>query len=346
MAEKLEIALDTSGINRAVADLGQAANAIGLLGMGGTAAGGISAGVAGIALAAVVQGITQTLKRFEQSVKAAADTIQSLMGFSTTQFGLGSSTSQTHMLRMLGASLGISDVSGSAARLHRATLSGLGAMEASRLGIPIRPHEIGTGTNRGEMLIQALEGLRTTFREQGFGATVAMARNLDIEEWLNVVLLLDRQFARLKQDAVSSSGAFSSQRGAAAVQLNHEMSRLTTTFTTARNALVMLFLPGLNYLIEIVTSAAGHFARINPFGAGVKGFFDRLMGGGSGATGNAQTQALRDNTLELRRLNGIYGGAGRTRSAIPGAFGPGNGFMLQNALRAQTVRLGAYSVAL
>lgn len=59
-----------------------------------------------------------------------------------------------------------------------------------------------------------------------------------------------------------------------------------------------------------------------------------------------QTEATEKNTQALREAFGIFGSSARARSAIPGAFGPGNGFHIAGAIRDQSLRIDPFGIGL
>lgn len=259
--------------------------------------------------------------------------------FATLRDTLGSSSATAGSLSLVGGSLGISDIRGAAEALHRASLSGLGAAAAARYGLPMRPAEIGDATDRGAMLIQALEGLRETARSRGSGAALADARNLNIEDWIGVVHLMDDQWQRLKETAQATAAIYSPDRVAAATLLNSQMTLLDAAIKDIGVSLGSIFIP---FLADV----AGWLASI-------------LRGspaqGGAGASARAGTdplaqsmrelnRSINENNQILRSLPGIKGGGTATRAAMPAAFGIGQGQWLQDNLRGLAKKFGGYSI--
>ena len=258
--------------------------------------------------------------------------------FASLRDQLGSSGGTAGSLSLLGGALGVSDIRGAAEALHRATLSGLGAATASRYGIPIIPQEIGMGTDRGAMLIQALEGLRATAQGPGgVRAALADARNLNLEDWIGVVHLMDDQFQKIKQEALATADIYSPERIAQATMLNFEMARLNRAVTDLGVVLGSLVIPAVadaaSGLADWVRGLTGQNTK-----SGGTAPHTRL-----GTSMDGLRQAVEQNTNTLRGIPGFYGGGMRARNALPPAFGIGTGQEIQRNLRSLSKALGSIS---
>jgi hypothetical protein len=263
-----------------------------------------------------------------------------LRDFAQLRDVLGSSSSTAGELSLLGGGLGIGDIRGAAEALHRATLSGQGMATAARFGLQIRPNEIGFATDRGAMLMQALEGLRATARGPGgMSAAIADARNLNLEDWLGVVYLMDEQFQRIKEEALATADIYSPDRIAAATMLNFETARLNMAWKDLTVTIGSLVVP-------VLADFVGWLADIARWGSSVgnEATGASTSGGSLSQSMNNLGRAIDRNTSVLRQTAGMWGGGPRAAGAIPGAFGPGRGFMIDDNIRALAKGLGAYSV--
>lgn len=284
----------------------------------------------------VVDDVLRAMRTLGEAVTAVA---RHLTEFAGTQFGLASSASTTTMAGLLGQALGISNVAGLGASLHAASLSGLGAAIGGRYGIPYRPLEIGGATDRGEIIMKVIEGLRATSRGPGgMNAAIGEARTLGggAESLLPLTLLSEADLKRLREFAQIQSGMYGQERLAQAVRFDLAMAELGASVDRAKGLLLYGLVPAIN----ILNFAVKTFLATNPF----------LRAFGQFAARNvpldANTQAVNQNTAALQYAAGLYGGGARTRSAIPGAFGPtaGAGEHLNNYLRGHAINWGAYSV--
>lgn len=294
-----------------------------------------------------------SISRMARSADDAADSLGGFMGavqsatatlraFSRLQDTLGATTGETAALRILGKGLGLGDIRGMAATLRQNSLSGLGAATATRFGIPIQPHDIGSAANEGQNLLKALSGLRETFKaagggERGLSAALADARNLGIENAIQVVRIHDDMWAQILKDGQEARGMLGQEHQTRALQLSITMARLSEKWEFLKTLFQAAFIPILekatNYLIGFTRLLAAI-----PFSGVRQQDIDAAL--------NANTASVDRNTRAIDNLSGIYGGGRRVRGAIPGEFGPGYGYRLQGALRAHGLRLGYYSVSI
>ena len=278
----------------------------------------IGAGAAAAALTAIVGAAT-----------GAAHALRELGG---NALQLGSSVGQARGLSLLGSALGIGNVAGSAAALHAATLSFPGIVRAGQLGLPIRPTELGGATDRGDMLITALEGLRSLPQSDA----IATARDLHIEEWLPVIYLFDEQWQKLRQEMEASSGLFSQERIAQAMSFNLEMARFNQALSELAITIGEKIMPTLTTGLQDVNDLLK---------GDILSIIMRRQYKGEDAQKtalDANTAATNQNTAAMERM-GHFGGGRRFRSALPAAFAE-NGFELNKALRGNAQQFGALPV--
>lgn len=227
---------------------------------------------------------------------------------------LGSTGGTATSLHALGAGLGISDIRGAAEALHRASLSGLGQVTASRYGLPYRPFEIGEATDRGALLLQALEGLWQTNQQSGFRTALADARNLGMEDMVGFVHLSRNQTERFREIAMLMEDIISPERQAAATMLNAETDLLNKNMNDL----------GLTIKGIVTPHAAAAVGWLNQFISGMRG--DSAPSGSSmNGSMNANTAALEQNTRQMQLMQGFYGAGRRARSSINPGFGLGVG---------------------
>lgn len=325
--------------------IGAGAAGAGQFGLAGSALGGASAignfaqaAAPVAAMTAIVLAVTIALKSL---LDALINTAKSIQAFAQLQANLGSSASQAGFLRGLGGIFG-TDAGGAAGRLRAAIGSGLGAAAASRAGIPLGQLDLGTAVNQGQMLMQAVMYLREIARTEGPSAALAKARAFNIEDLYQSIYLTNDQIERMQRSAERGSHIFDEKHAAAAARLAGEMQLLHQQWEQFTASIANVFIPILTKVVAFFNQEMA-----NPVGKqGIFGGAGFNMAKTQDQTQKEQTKALQDNTAELRAMNGFYGGGRRFRGAIPGAFGPGGGFALSDALRAQNLRLGAYSVSL
>lgn len=249
---------------------------------------------------------------------------------------LGSSNETTSSLSLLGSAIGVSDIRGAAEALHRATISGgLGTATAARYGLEIRPNEIGGATDRGMMLIRALEGLRETRRTRGDSAALADARNLDLDDWIGLVRIQDELFEKIKAQAIAQAEMYTPERIAAATAFNTEMAILASSFESLKLTLTPV-VAYLNSWVQAITK----IIRFATTGEWTNGPAQRTL---PDAMKSLQS-AVQENTSTLRQTAGMWGGGARFRGAIPAAFGPGRGHQIDDNLRALAQGVDAQSV--
>jgi hypothetical protein len=341
--EKLLSELGTKEIDRVLRELKAILQAVERLGGAGAGGAGRSAvadlwkGLPNLAKVGVVAGgAVLALRKLGEAASRAAD---QFVNFSRLKNALGSSGGTTAFLQLLGGTLGV-DMAALAMRSLEATRSGLGAAAAARAGLSPQ-FELGTAVDRGRRIEILLEEMKRIAQTQGERAALGFARQAGIEEAFDFVKLQKETLATMRQQARLEAQMFSPERlrqayayNAQLATFNRQWERLVATIGTG-------VLPIANFLLKV---AGAIFTPV------VKGTYD-FSGGRSGqdaarAAQNANTEAVRQLALEIRRLQGVYGGGARARSAIPAAFGPGFGFFLQDNLRAHTVKLGAYALAM
>lgn len=254
-----------------------------------------------------------------------------LRDFGNLRDTLGGSSGSAASLSALGSGLGISDIRGAAEALHRASLSGLGQITASRYGLPYRPFEIGEATDRSAMLIQAIEGLRATASGPGgFRTALADARNLGIEDWIGAVHLTGEQFKRFKEIAQETSTLLSPDKIANATMFNAEMDLLNKQFTDLTTTLGNMVIPSLTAFLKGTNDFLRGMRGEQPAGSGLNGSMDALR------------QSVDQNTSQLQKMQGFWGGGARARGAIPGGYplGVGLGPNIADNLRSLRKNLG------
>jgi hypothetical protein len=264
---------------------------------------------------------------------AAKETATILTEFQRLRDTLGGSGQDTAALRLLGGTLGLGNIGGLAAGLHQASISGgLGTATAMRYGLPIRPVEIGTATDRAGLLMSGLEGLRKTFKSEGMGPALADARNLGLENAIGVVHLLDEQFARIKEKAMLTAQAYGPEQIAQAYELQ---------FATAQ-----LNLAWEKMVVTIGTAVMPAITGITQFFEGIAG----LAGGGAHPSQHALQSSMQDlthaidrNTSMLRQMPGMVGGGPNAKNALPMAYSPNNGQFISEGLRAGTLKLSPWA---
>lgn len=328
MAKGLSIDLDVGGLVSAVRSFQTLGAGFGAFG-GGSAVSlgslgslsqlGIVAGTAAAALVLVA--------------KAADSAAQNLTQFAHLRDTLGASTGETAQLRLLGQVLGI-NIGSAAESLHRAAISGgLATGTAARYGVSIRPVETGYPTDRGADLLRLIEGLWQTARRQGPGQALVDARNLGQEELFGVTYLSREQLDRVKQLAAATSALYGPEQITQAYELKFAMAELSVAWTDLVTVIGTAVIPAVSELVKF-------FADM------LRGFTGTDAGGGNPLNQSMQqlSRSVQDNSTALRYMTGIYGGGERARHALPGAYGPGNGMYLSEALRQHAIRLGAQAI--
>lgn len=329
--ERYDLQLNVTGVDSAVRNIQRVASIVDKMGIGPAGGFDVSALGKAAAIAAVVVAVIAALKKL---VSAVLDAAKALMEFGQLQARLGSNAATTAFLKTVGGALGV-DVGGASARVRNAVGSGLGAAAGIRAGIQPGQLDLGSAVDQGQMLIKALMLVRDQFQGGDASGALATARNLDIEDLYQFVYLTNEQIKQLQSDAVTKGGIFGQETIARAVQLRFAVSRLSEQWESLKTLLLYAFIPVLDVLTNWIASIIRGLSSLPGIGGAFAGMNQAL---------NQSTQALNQNTAELRAMNGISGGGARTRGAIPGAFGPGSGFWLQNALHGHAVRLGAFSV--
>jgi hypothetical protein len=278
----------------------------GAVALGGGGGGDLLAGLSRLtAILATLKLAEQALKSLADGAKAAA---ANLSEFANQQFGLASSAGTTAIARTLGRALGVGDVAALGAQIHAGTLSPFGIGVAGRYGIPYRPYEIGGATDRGEMLMKVIEGLRATARSAGMNQAIGEARTIGAESLLPATLLSDKTLQGLREHARLMETIFGPERLAAAVEFQVSMAKLEDTFDATKT----LLLAGLIPIIEAVNQKLLHGLQIL---AGIGGASRSQIE----AALNSHARELALNTRELQKLNGIYGGGAGARAAMPAA---------------------------
>lgn len=297
---------------------------------------------------AASSGTSGALARVTRSADAAAESLGGFMGavqaatatlraFGRLQDTLGASTGETAVLRILGKTLGIGDLRGMASTFRQSTLGGLGAEAATRHGVRISPLDVGSAVNEGGNFLKFLSSVREEFQKtRDFGRALADLRNAGVENAIQVVRIHDDVWKQIIRDGEEARALLGPEHQTRVVQLDAAMARLSEKWEFLKVIMGSIFIP----LLEKVTNGLILFARVLatlPRSGVRQQDIDAAL--------NANTAAQNKNTRALEQMMGIYGGGRRTRSAIPGAFSPGNGFMLADAVRAHTLRLGAYAVS-
>lgn len=333
--EKHVIEFDLRGHAEVVAGLQQVAAVLGGFGTsgggGGAGLGSIMLGVGKLNVALAVA--TAGFAGLSTAVNRVGQTLQEL---AQTRFGLGSSGSTSLLADLLGQAVGINNISGVAAGIHAGTLSGFGIGIAGQFGIPYRPYEIGGATDRGEMLLKVIEGLRQTRLNEGMGAAIGKARTLGsgAEQLLPLTFLSPEEIQNAAKLAQLNAEIYSPERIVAGTRLNLALAELKLSFTELETLIVTALIPGVK-LLDYTFKASTMFAP---------GIMLARWWANRQAPLDQNTEALNRNSAEMQKLNGTYGGGTRTRGAMPSAFGVGAGFELGQALRSGHVRFGAYSV--
>jgi hypothetical protein len=296
------------------------------------------------AFAGIVGGTVYAVRRLGDAVNEATE---NLRGFARLQANLAGTIQETAAARLLGR-VGGFDAGALGERIHQASLHGVGLIAAQQLGLEYRPMEIGTATDRAQMLLRAVEGLQKMMRDPRYGMAGAQlaARRLGVEELIPMAQAFGpREMAQLKALQEEQAKLYTPERVIQAERFRLQVERLGATFETFKQRAVQPMLP----LLGKLTEAASLYVRAHPMFHLVT-LLDRLFSPhGRGNTPIDQnTQALRENTLSVRDLaQGMFGGGPRARTALPGAFGgAGGGFFLSDALKSGALKFGAYSVGL
>jgi hypothetical protein len=336
--ERYEIELSIGGVDQAVRSIQSVSAVVDKLGIGGGAAGGgfdISQFARAAAIASVVTVVIAALRKLGEAVAAAVSRIGDFGGLQAT---LGSTSTQTAFLRVIGSAFGV-DVGGAASGVRQAVRSGLGAAAGVGFGVQPGQLDIGTAVNEGEMLLKVLKGIRQKFQSGDQGGALADARNLKVDKLFEFVYLTNEQIEQLNREAARTGGVFDQQQIAKAAQFKFELARVKEGFADLGATLGLVFLPFLRKVFEFLKKET-----TNPTGPG--GIFgtNRSPQVQMSQALQGNTAALNSNTAELRAMSGIYGGGPRLRSAIPAAFGPGGGFLVPDSIRSSALRAGAFAL--
>jgi hypothetical protein len=256
--------------------------------------------------------------------------------------GLGGSAAESGVMRALGRSMGF-DPNALGASLQQNSLQGLGIEAASRMGLPMRPFEIGSATNRADLLIRAIDGLRKTFEKEGMGGAIRDARNLGIEALLPVLYLQKSQLDALKRDAASGGGMFSFETLARAQQLNWEMTRLNLAWSDLSTSIGVRFIPALQKITSFFTWLTNIFTSIANSRL-FNTYTQQYMRNGGNQSLDENTKATNENTAAMKF--GYFGGGSRFRNGIPAAFQGQGGQRLNEYLQAGSIQFGAYSIGM
>lgn len=259
--------------------------------------------------------------------------LSSMRNFADQQVGLGSSGSDTSFLRFLGNALGVNPVS-SARGAYQNSLSGMGLIANLRAGNPVQFDQL-QPVDYGKRLINLVEELVKTNQKSGYDAARLYARQADIEDYLKITLLRPEHQTEYMEILRRQNREAGGPLGQAVAEFDFARAKFIDNLQQALTPLGTSF---LNIGAKILRSFFNFDTGGMPAGGSAIG------PGGGGLKAN--TQALNDLAQELRHTQGIFGGGRRARRAIPGAFGPGWGGFLPDALRSQTIRLGAYSVSM
>jgi hypothetical protein len=261
--------------------------------------------------------------------------LSSMRNFADQQIGLGSSAGDTGFLRVLGSAMGFNPAS-LARGAYQSSLSGMGLIGNLRAGNPIQ-YDTLQPVDYGKRLINLIEELVRIEEKQGHDAARLFARQTDIEEALKITLLSpahQQEYLRMLRRQTDAGGPF------AKAQAEFDFAKAKFLDQVQQKGAPIGTL-GFNALAQLVRNLFNFGTPELPQGT------TRVSKGGASGSLNANTQAVNDLADELRRTReGIFGGGRRARSAMPGAFGIGWGGFLPDALRSQTVRLGAYSISM
>lgn len=338
--ERLVVEFAVTGAREASREIGQVADMLGGSGVGprsGRARGGAQASMSDLTgnfvrLGTVVVAVAASMKGLVAAVKQG---IEAMNEFARTQDLLGGTAGDTGALRLIGRVLGVGDVAGAAAGFHQATLSGMGAATAAAYGLPIRPLEIGGATDRAAMLIQALEKLREVYLRDPSQAT-ADARNLGLEGFLGVGRLSEGTFRELMGATAERAAFFTPERQRQMAEFNAALELFQMRIEDLALAITVHVIPALTWALDTIRNifapvANGRFQRVGD----ELHFVESL---------DANTKATNANTRQLDRMLGPFGGGPRFQNALPRAFGPTNGFQLNEAFRQHAIRVGPYAL--
>jgi hypothetical protein len=326
---------------RNIASILRSQTGIGSGGGGGGAAlgGGASFGATWqrlSSLAHVSTIIDAVLRAFDKLAHAATEVAGHLAGFSQVRNALGSSGGTTALLGLLGGTLGV-DMAAVAMRSLEATRSGLGAAAGARAGLAPQ-FDIGTFADRGRRVEILLEEMVRINKSQGAGAARAFAQQAGIGEAFDYLQISKATLDALRARAKIEEEMYSPERIRLAYEYNAKLALVHSQWSKFVASLGGAFLPRVNKILDFWNQPVAH--PLFPNSGDDPGRSTQP----ARAAMNAQTEATKQNTMELRRLQGVYGGGARARSAIPAAFGPGYGFFIQDNLRAHTIKLGAYAI--
>ena len=338
--EKLTLDLEVRGVAAAMQSLGAVSSAVAGIGAGG----GISGIGGGLAAATRLGAFTSALGVAAVAVSALAvatkGAAEALANFGRLQTGLGATTAETALLRVIGGALGISDIRGMAGRMQTALSSGLGAAMAARLGVGPQV-ELGQGINLGQIAVRVIEDIRAARTQE---EALGRARIAGVEELAEVWSMTRHEYEQMREEARELSRSFTPQRIREAREFNQELDRFSRNIERIKIGAASAVLPGANRFLEDLRAESQGGDRL-------KNRTDWLQENARAA--KAQNHSLEKNTDaanrladELRQTNGIFGGGGRARAAIPAQFGPGGGFALSKALRSHAVRLGAHAISM
>jgi hypothetical protein len=270
-----------------------------------------AAGKAALALRAISEVATDLYNLHGQGA-------QQTMNFGYMANALNSSGSTTALLQGLGQAQGVDMQSLAHAVRMQALDGGMGTVAAGKLGYPITPQQI--PMDEGQALADLIRRLQEEYRTNPDAARFD-ARNL------NEALLKWAPMSPGEMQAAQDQG---NRRGKYfGPQQQQE----------AADEAMQRAIRQKNWE-DII------HGRLSP-----GELWDRTIhqGGGSQRMDKQNdhlkknTQALQDNTEQISKLNGIYGGGARMRSAIPRSF-QGRGDQLDAILQGEKAKFGAFAV--
>ncbi len=359
MADKLTIDISVEKIDAAIQKIKQLASAVNTV--QGTMQGGVGGGVSGLIGNFVGGGgkgggglsgaklAMQSMTAFMSAVKGGskAGPIGAVIGvlvgafaaaataakhlseaFARMQLSLASGAGSTATVMALSKQFGISDPAGLGAAIHNASKSGLGSSVANKYGLDFNQIDVGSATDRGQLLIKTIEGLKRTIKEEGLSQATAEARALGAESLLPAAMAPTSQLENIKRMG-EASGALTKSLHMFGYAWTDLMERIKGFFIT-------IFTPFLKMATKLMHFTARALALLTGNLAGLVDLEKSL---------NDLERETRENTNQLRQMNGTYGSQ-RAGKAM-GAFGVGAGTQInRQMMNGAAARFGNYSVSL
>jgi hypothetical protein len=287
---------------------------------------------------------------------AAHSAAHSLLEVGNIQNRTAGTTTQALFLQQMGSALGI-DIAGAARAIRAAGNSGgLGTAAAVRAGLPVGQVDLGSAVNEAAGLIKVVDFARSlSSREE----QLAFLRNLQVEQLAPLLDLTASQIDMMRREAEVRSSLFSRQHMADAAMFNFELDRLKNAFLDITAIIGVHVMPTVRDLAAIMQAIAnidrGQFGQnlgtaleilFNPISFIRTHFLEQEAAKDKANSAmNRNTNAIEQNTQELRSTRGIYGGGPRAAGAIPTPF-QGRGDQVEQALKGSAARWGAYSAAM